>query len=353
MNTNVPNFSSVDLQSMFLHEVSHILGLDHSSVRNNPGPCVGADFETATVTTCPVMWPVLAANTQRRNLTRDDLASLGLFYSVWNNKPGVALDVGAGGGTATPRIYATSTSNSLFFFKNNSWNQVAANAVAIAVDDGGLPWAVSSDGTIWQGSTPDPTLLGFAWQARSNGSLANDIAASDGQVWIISRTAAAGFPGNFLVMQRSGGAWSSTNNGIGKRIAVDWAGRPWVVQANGSVWRRYGTGDTINQIGGSNPTWQLMSQLKNPAQGLLACGTDIAAGRDHSVYLVGCTPVSGSNLTLWMWNEQPTFTNTKDQGQFVLMDGFGVRITASPDGRPWVSQANGSVFRRSINTAQQ
>ena len=352
MNTAQANFSTFDLQSVFVHEVGHIVGLGHSSVRNNPGPCVGSDSTTQSITTCPVMWPLLANNTQRRTLNRDDRASLGLLYNLWNSKPGFALDVGAGGTAATPRIDATSSSNSLFFFKNNTWNQVAANAVAIAVDDAGLPWAVSSDGTIWQGSTADPTLAGFAWQARSNGSLANDIAASNGQVWIISRTAAAGFPGNFLVMQRSGGAWSSANNGIGKRIAVDWGGRPWVLHNNGSVWRRYGTGDTINQTGGASPTWQA-EPVESAGAGAVGL-RDRHRRRQRSQRLRGRLHCGlRHNLALWIWDEQPTLTNTIQQGQFIPMDGFGVRITASPDGRPWVSQANGAVFRRSINLTQQ
>jgi hypothetical protein len=38
--------------------------------------------------------------------------------------------------------------------------------------------------------------------------------------------------------------------------------------------------------------------------------------------------------------------DTTREAEFRPLDGFASRITGSPDGRPWVVQAKGNIFRR-------
>jgi peptidoglycan hydrolase-like protein with peptidoglycan-binding domain len=355
--------TTFDIQSTLSHEIGHTLGLMHSSAPAN-------GTATAPNITLPTMTPAGSPGTIL-SIQPDDRQAMTFLYSQWQPKPGVALDIASGGPANSRKVYATSANNTLFFWQFNnvapnfgSWTQIGANAVAIAVDDAGFAWAVSSDGTIWRGNNTNPTAFGFTWIAKSfDGERANDIAASGGQVWIVSRTA-SGSPNDFRIKRLTGSSsctgsggssltcdWDQSNNGIGVRIAVDWLGRPWVTQSNGNTWRFYAaTGADINNAGSGTVAWRQLFQLNNPAQGLAACARDIGASTDHSVWVIGCTALGGNNFDIYMWQEQPQIPGMPPQraeGQFVLMDGLATRITASPDGRPWAVQASGAVFRRS------
>jgi hypothetical protein len=152
------------------------------------------------------------------------------------------------------------------------------------------------------------------------------------------------------------GTWDSSNGGIGARIAVDSFGRPWVVQTNHNLWRFYASGDTIHFQTNNTPSWQLVKQLNDPAKGQAACATDVGAGLDQSVWVIGCNALSGNNFNIWIWDEQTGFTDpmtgaiSPGEGQFMTLDGGAVRISGSPDGRPWVAQASAAIFRRSPKT---
>jgi peptidoglycan hydrolase-like protein with peptidoglycan-binding domain len=343
--------SGADLQSTMVHEVGHTLGFGHSTVFNG-------DWG--------IMAPSLTSGTIRRTLTQDDRQLVSLLYNVWDPKNGLALDIGAGGSAGAPKVYVISGNNTIWFYKNNNFTPIAGNGAAIAVDDQGYAWVVSSDGSIWIGSGTDPTAVGFTWINKSWFSSAYDIGASGGQVWIISRVAAVGSQGNFLVQQLTGTgctgtggllcSWSSANGGAAKRIAVDWLGRPWVTQFDGTVWRFTIGTDGLNVVRQSsgNPSWHsALTQLNPPVKGKAACATDIAAGSDHSVWIVGCN-ASSNDFGLWIWDEQDGSTTpgglANQEGEFRPLDGLASRISASPNGRAWVSQAAGYVFVRSPRT---
>jgi hypothetical protein len=91
-------------------------------------------------------------------------------------------------------------------------------------------------------------------------------------------------------------------------------------------------------------------------KGQAACATDVGAGLDQSVWVIGCNALSGNNFNIWIWDEQTGFTDpmtgaiSPGEGQFMPLDGGAVRITGSPDGRPWVAQASTAIFRRSPKT---
>jgi hypothetical protein len=148
----------------------------------------------------------------------------------------------------------------------------------------------------------------------------------------------------------------ASNGGVGARIAVDHKGQPWVVQALGAIFRRYGSGESINSPPSSSPSWQgpirQLNEAWVPLRGQLACAKDIGAGTDRSVWIIGCAPI-GSDFDIWIWNEQVSNrSDVSNEAEFRPLDGFASRITGSPDGRPWVVQANGNTFQRSAFAGQ-
>ena len=62
---------------------------------------------------------------------------------------------------------------------------------------------------------------------------------------------------------------------------------------------------------------------------------DIGIGADGSVWVIGLDPAPGGN-GVHRWQ----------QGQWLRIDGGGVRVAVGPDGQPWVVQASGTVLRR-------
>ena len=359
-NITPPNDNTYDLYTTLLHEVGHSIGLDHSNTnfRNQLGPPVSQ----------PIMWPVQDDMTKVdsngaqtgivRQLQADDRQALAQSYNVWKQVPGAGfLDIAAGGayGVSTV-VWATNYINGgawLYNGGSNTWTSISdpeiIRAASVAVDDNGNAWfATLPNGDIYSGSVGH-------WTYR--GCCANDIAANGGSVWMISTTS-FGSNGDWLVKQYSGSGttWAAPpQGGFGTRIAVDWLGRPWVVQSNGSVWRLYKSGDhiTLDRIFSSDPyAWQLVMQQNAPFKNQAACARDIGAAADASVWIIGCTQLN-SNYAIWQWDEQPGMSvnaYAPSEGQFIPTDGYALRITASPDSRPWVVQSpsagSGAVWRR-------
>jgi len=115
-----------------------------------------------------------------------------------------------------------------------------------------------------------------------------------------------------------GGNWSKVAGGAGVRITVDRDGRPWTVDANGAVRRLDGA------------TW---TNVPSPR------ATDIAAGGDGSVWLVGSVNLEGGH-------ELYRLEGTVWKG----VDNTGIRIAVDAVGRPWVVKSNGSLAYRDGET---
>jgi hypothetical protein len=149
---------------------------------------------------------------------------------------------------------------------------------------------------------------------------ARDIAVgADAGVWIISNTALGN--GNFTIQKRSGGTFVTTTDGGGVRIAVGPSSRPWVIAADGSVWRR-----TTNRT--DFGVWEQVT----------GCATDIGAS-NSAVWILGCSPVSGG-FRIYKWDEATAvFVQTND--------GAASRIAVDVNGAPWVIDSSGAIYWRS------
>ena len=157
--------------------------------------------------------------------------------------------------------------------------------------------------------------LAGAWVERLFTARANDIAAFRREsIYIINTTPAAN---GFGVSRWTGSSFADVPGGAGVRITVDGAGMPWTINGDGLIRRLTATG------------WVT---VPGPH------ATDIGAGADGSVWIIGNAPIPGGH-------EIYQKTATAWQG----VDGAALRIAVDPIGRPWVVNAAGAVFYRDGN----
>lgn len=203
---------------------------------------------------------------------------------------------------------------------------------------GSLPNAASTDVTLEQ---DDQLAISTVYDTypQING-VANDIgvASISGDAWIISKTPAGG--GNFTIQKLMPDlfglkVFKTTNDGSAVRISVAPNGRPWVVGADGTIWRR-------TTLAHDTGTWELIpgpeASGSNPG-----CARDIAvnsAAAEGVVWAIGCLAVSGGSPIYKRVGS--TFVRTNNGG--------AERIAVSNGGVPWVVAANGSIHYRSTGT---
>jgi hypothetical protein len=74
---------------------------------------------------------------------------------------------------------------------------------------------------------------------------------------------------------------------------------------------------------------------------LPGAASDVGAGADGSLWVIGTTPVPGGGFTIHKWNG-----TTWDQS-----NGGAVRIAVSPAGIPWVINSSGNIYVRTTSSA--
>ncbi len=136
-----------------------------------------------------------------------------------------------------------------------------------------------------------------------------------GAAWVVAENSPGG---NAKVYRWNGSTFLEEAGVKGAAITVGVDGLPWLLAADGSVFRRIASG------------W-----IKLPGRGM-----DIAAGRDGSVWLVGWPaqdPVQFPKLSapVHQWNGST----------WVPMGGSGRRISVDPTGAPWIVSGEGFVYR--------
>jgi hypothetical protein len=94
-------------------------------------------------------------------------------------------------------------------------------------------------------------------------------------------------------------------------IGVDPSGNAWVTKDRGQIYRWNGDGWVY--VGG--------------------CSRDIDVGADGSVWVIGCTPVSGG-FAIYRWNGTG----------WVRQPGGAVRIAVDPSGNAWIINGAGHIY---------
>jgi hypothetical protein len=188
----------------------------------------------------------------------------------------------------------------LYRWDGHDWRRFPGAAVRLAVDSQGDPWAVTSDNHI----------IHYAdGQWSSMPGRATDIATgADGSVWITGvRMGRDGYP----VFRWDGRDWRRIG-AEAVHLAVDPAGRPWVIDARGSILRFDGR------------DWQALP----------GAGTEISIGADGTVWLLG-TDMGPYGHGIARWNGR----------SWAGTGGMAVALAVTPDGIAWVVNNEGQLFQ--------
>ena len=139
----------------------------------------------------------------------------------------------------------------------------------------------------------------------------NDVAAGlDGSVWYITGT-----PGTAGTAVRISPSFQSVNLpvGVGKRIAVDPQGNPWIVDFNGHIW---------HLVNGS---------LQELPTGL---ARDIAVAPSGLVWVIGTNSRNGS-FQVWSWDGS-SWTANAGSGEEIDVAANGDPVVNGFDGKVWI-----------------
>lgn len=149
----------------------------------------------------------------------------GAIWGPGGRKPGSARDIAIGADGTVFIIAADEPApgnGSIQRWDGREWRSVGGYGTRIAVDPRGQWWIVNSRNDIWGPGGRKPG------RARDIGI------GADGTVWIIGTDSPA--PNNGGIYRWLGDRWSRVE-GYGSAIAVAPDGKPWVVRANGEIWR--------------------------------------------------------------------------------------------------------------------
>jgi hypothetical protein len=223
--------------------------------------------------------------------------------TTWENLAGSGRDIGVGNDGSVWLVGTDPTTGgySIYSRNGNQWNRVGGGGVRIDVDGRGNPWIVNAEGEIYRRERNQ-------WQ-QLPGSATDVGAGSQGDVCIIGKNPV---PGGFGIYRWTGRDWASVDGGA-VRIDVDGRGNPWIVNAEGVIYRR-----DRNQ-------WQ---QLPGSAR-------DISVNAAGDAWLIGTNPVGGG-FGIFNWTGR----------EWRAVDGGGTQLSVGGDGIVYIINSESAIYRR-------
>jgi len=305
---NSPSSTEIDLQSVLLHEIGHLLSLNHSG------------YSSA------VMYGSLNNGTKKRNLTADDRVGIIAKESKFAATISSVLDVAAKSSANSRTLYILFGQNGnggreIWRRVDGAWEKLPGRAVRIAV--GTTAWAVNSADQLYQFNESTKQWV------FQQGVCAKDVGAYGSQVWIITCTPTNG---GFTIQQKTSSGWTTVDGGA-VRIGVgpDKFGLsstvPWAVNSVGQIYRR------------TSGAWEWLALP--PA---LVARDITASGGTAWVVMQGAG--------LWVFNEQPSSNVGSPAAPEIktwrpvgeISSGELVGVAADALGFPTVVDDSGKVF---------
>jgi hypothetical protein len=293
------------------------------SVVSPPSPLTVSDVVGASLAAGGA-WTVRSALTFQQSNTSCSTAAPHVTITSANPSPSLASALAwtDGSGGYCPKISL-----------NKTIDWVHTDVQAVLTHE--LGHAFGLDHSAWRGAEMEPAsstrlldpddmvAISTLWDTyRQVSGSAKDIGVSpDGSsVWVIGTNAVGS---NFGIFKFNPGGWWDQSDGFAVRIAVDWNGQPWVVNAAGEMFVR-------NSNTPFSGFWQQIPGTFH----------DVATSANFTVWAVGSTPTSGGFRV--MKHNGLTFD------QDPLTTG-AVRIAVSPSGNPWIVNSSGAIFRRTTS----
>ena len=165
----------------------------------------------------------------------------------WQQVPGCAKKIAAGGG----KVWLLGCANNgnsgyeIYTWNGSGWDLVEGVAVDLAVDSQNIVWAVNAQGGILR--NVNYRTNGNIMTARTNGNIlkkgdpwkqvagcAKKIAVGGDKVWLLG--CANNGNAGYQIFSRNGSNWDLVP-GAAVEIAVDATGTPWIVNADGTIFR--------------------------------------------------------------------------------------------------------------------
>lgn len=296
------------LQGVTRHEIGHIIGVGHAPGYGTMHPQVGILAD---------VYP----------LTNEDIVPANAAYGVWRQLPGEAFDIGVNG---TGNVWITGTNDGIYKWDEAAWSWIRANGSAyrVTVDSSNVPWVVNANGEIFRRTSTSPT--NGSWSKLPG--CATDIGAGGGQVWIVGCN---GTPYRYVASL--GSPWQAVSGGASS-IDVDRLGRPWIRNSSGNIYRRSGS------------SWELLPGGANDI-GVGSERVGPLGGIDRFYpWIVGLSAVGGG-YNIATFSEQAA---SGSGGSVVLarkgwvgVPGGARRIAVGSNGRPWIVNSSGKIYRRS------
>ena len=156
----------------------------------------------------------------------------------WQPVPGCAKKIAAGGGKVWVLGCASGGNGGyqIFTWNGSGWDLIPGAAVDLAVDSRNTVWAVNAQGEIYRYANSRrggySVTIGNSWKQVAG--CAKKIAIGGDKVWLLgcANNGSAGYE----IFSRNGSNWDLVP-GAAVEIAVDATGNPWIVNANGTIFR--------------------------------------------------------------------------------------------------------------------
>lgn len=325
--------TSMDLQSLVLHELGHALGLDHSG------------YSSAT------MYGAASYGKQRRSLSADDKVAISVLNDTWKQLPGAARDISINANLWIVGTAAAPGGYEIKKWNGSGWTVAGGNrgGVRVAADPAGGVWIVDQNGSIWVhgsnvASTTWRSVAGCASDLSITGHLLNLACGSPGcipityyDIWRIGCDTDGDGDSSIYRTSVTAGTTPSTNPswlqdvaGRAWRIGVEREGIPWVVTGWGDIYRRTSERPDI----GSYSFFGFD-------------GYDVGAGPGPFAWVIAGS-WTGNGYGIYAWNQQPPHAAAKppapEKYEWNFFDVGGVEITADSNGNPYVLMADQTIW---------
>mmetsp|Transcript_16459 Transcript_16459/g.14151 ORF Transcript_16459/g.14151 Transcript_16459/m.14151 type:complete len:374 (+) Transcript_16459:7464-8585(+) len=271
----------------------------------------GADKEVYHYLPEQDVWNKIDGNVQARNIavTPDGIP----FICGYNNyiyqwkdnqweRPigGAAFDIDIDS-AGTINVIGTNRASYRYSGKNKRWEIGNGRNMATIAGD--------SEGGLYMIDTNKQILRQSSIKFNQVSGAALDIAENNGVTYVVGT--------NRRIYQWDGSKWVIFGKlGSADRIAVDEGGNPWFVATNNQVYR-----------------WSHSANSFELVDGISA--TDIAIGRKGHVAFITNSPAAGGY----------TIQGLNNRGEMNTYPGSAVRIAVDKNGKPWVVNKNGNIYR--------